>query len=134
MKKLLIFFVTFVITLSVNQTAFADEKESSPKTTNENSQKEVSELIIKYQKEDIDNIVNSGSRSVSYKINSLSKYKVDGEYLTAEQKSELLEYKSEAAKKLKEQTKKDEKFYEYLFFYIGLVVLIMVILIFNKED
>lgn len=130
MKKLLIFFVTFVITLSVNQTAFADES----KNTSDESKNEVAQLIIKYQKEDIDNIVNSGSRSVSYKINSLSKYKVDGEYLTAEQKSELLEYKSEAAKKLKEQTKKDEKFYEYLFFYIGLVVLIMVILIFNKED
>lgn len=130
MKKLLIFFVTFVITLSVNQTAFADES----KNTSDESKDEVAQLIIKSQKEDIDNIVNSGSRSVSYKINSLSKYKVDGEYLTAEQKSELLEYKSEAAKKLKEQTKKDEKFYEYLFFYIGLAVLIMVILIFNKED
>jgi len=57
-KKLLIFFVTFVITLSVNQTAFADES----KNTSDESKNEVAQLIIKSQKEDIDNIVSSENR------------------------------------------------------------------------
>lgn len=78
-KKLLIFFVTFVITLSVNQTAFADE-----------SKDEVAQLIIKSQKEEIDNIVSSYKSKEA--LEKLSEYKIDNEGLSTDKEKELIEW------------------------------------------
>lgn len=123
------FFVTFVITLSVNQTAFADE-----------SKDEVAQLIIKSQKEDIDNIVSSENRREYDKLDNLYKYKITGDKLSDSQMKELLEYKSEAVEKLKkeleEKKEKDESTFKegsYIlaFFFVVTGILLF---IFTREE
>lgn len=135
-KKLLIFFVTFVITLSVNQTAFADES----KNTSDESKDEVAQLIIKSQKEDIDNIVSSENRREYDKLDNLYKYKITGDKLSDSQMKELLEYKSEAVEKLKkeleEKKEKDESTFKegsYIlaFFFVVTGILLF---IFTREE